>query len=170
MISNGFVSLKDSDELIWVKILCDTGASESFILESVLPFSSTSSSGRSMLVWGIDLTTFEVPLHRVMFYSELVEGELEFGICPALPVDDVHVILGNNYAVGRVWHSNPVSVVSSPQLRSEADGCSEQFPDEFAASAVTRSATRAVAEAKQVKVAAVKTRFALPDFPLNLSY
>ena len=28
----------------------------------------------------------------------------------------------------------------------------------------------AVAEAKQVKVAAEKTRFALPDFPLNLSY
>ena len=36
--------------------------------------------------------------------------------------------------------------------------------------AVTRSATCAVAEAKQVKVAAEKTRFALPDFLLNLSY
>ena len=34
-ISSGFVSLKDSDDLIPVKILRDTGASESFILESV---------------------------------------------------------------------------------------------------------------------------------------
>ena len=62
-ISSGFVSLKDGDDLIPVKILRDTGASESFILESVLPFSSTSSSGRSLLVRGIDLTAFEVPLH-----------------------------------------------------------------------------------------------------------
>ena len=101
MISNGFVSLKDSNELIQVKILRDTGASEFLILESVLPFSSTSSSGRSLLVRGIDLTTFEVPLHRVMLYSESVEEELELGIRPAIPVDDVHVILGNNYTGGR---------------------------------------------------------------------
>ena len=53
--------------------------------------SSTSSSGRSLLVRGIDLTTFEVP--RVMLHSELVEGKPELGIRPALPVDDVHVIL-----------------------------------------------------------------------------
>ena len=59
---------------------------------------------------------------------------------------------------------------SSPQLRDETDDCSEQFPDVFAACAVTRSATRAAADAKQLKVAAEKTRFALPDFPLNLSY
>ena len=134
-VSSGFVSLKDGDDLIPVKILRDTGASESFILESVLPFSPTSSSGRSLLVRGIDLTTFEVPLHRVMLFSELVEGELELGIRPALPVDDVHVILGNNYAGGAVWRSNPVSVVSSsPQLRVETAD-SEQFPDVFAACA-----------------------------------
>ena len=138
-------------------------------MESVLPFPSHSSSGRSRLVRGIDLTTFEVPLHRVMLYSKSVEEELELGIRPALHVYDVHVILGNNYARGRVWQSNPV-VSSSPQLRNETDDCSKQFPDMFAACAVTRSATRAVAEAKQVKLAAEKTRFALPDFPLNLSY
>ena len=97
------VSLKGSDELIHVKILCDTGASESFILESVLLFSSTSSAGRSLLVCGIDLNTFEVPLHRIMLHPELVEGEVEMGIRPALPVDSVQVILGNNYAGGRVW-------------------------------------------------------------------
>jgi hypothetical protein len=105
-----------------------------------------------------------------MLFSELVEGELELGIRPALPVDDVHVILGNNYAGGAVWRSNPVSVVSSsPQLRVETAD-SEQFPDVFAACAVTRSATRAGADAVQLKVPAEKTRFALPDFPLNLSY
>ena len=170
-ISKGFVFLKDSGELIPVKILRDTGASESFILESVLPFSSASSSERSLLVRGIDLSTFEVPLHTVMLCSELVEGELELGVRPALPVDGVHVILGNNYAGGRVWQTNPVSVVPpSPQVRVDSGGCSEQFPGVFPACAVTRSATRAAAEAKQVKGPAEKTRFALPDFPLSLSH
>lgn len=37
-ISDGFVSLLGSEKQIPVKILRDTGASESFILDSVLPF------------------------------------------------------------------------------------------------------------------------------------
>ena len=62
-------------------------------------------------------------------------------------------------------------VVSTfPQLKDESDDCSKQFPDVFAACDVTRSATPAMAEAKPVKVAAEKTRFALPDFPLNISH
>ena len=137
-ISNGFLSLKNSVEFIHSEILRDTGASEALVLESVLPFSSTSSSGRSLLVGRIDVTTSEVPLHRVMLYSGSVEGELELGIRPALPVDDVHVIIGNNCAGGRVVQSHPVSVLSSPpQLRDEPDDCSAQFPDVFAACAVT---------------------------------
>ena len=60
-------------------------------------------------------------------------------------------------------------VLSSPQ-RDETDDCSKQFPDVFAACAVTRSATRATAEPKQAKVTAERSRFALPNFPLNLSY
>ena len=36
-------------------------------------------------------------------------------------------------------------VSSSPRLRNKTDDCSEQFPDVFAAGAVTCSATRAVA-------------------------
>lgn len=60
-------------------------------------------------------------------------------------------------------------MLSSPQ-RDETVDCSKQFPDVFAACAVTHSATHAAAESKQAKVAAEKSRFALPDFPLNLSY
>ena len=106
-ISDGFVSLIGSAEKIPVKILRDTGASESFILESLLPFSSKSSTGKSRLVRGIDLRTFEVPLHRVFLFSELVQGEVELGVRSALPVCGVSVILGNNLAGGRVWQNIP---------------------------------------------------------------
>ena len=84
-ISDGFVSLIGSAEKIPVKILHDTGASESFILES-LPFSLKSSTGKSRLVRGIVLRTFEFPLHWVFLFSELVQGEVELGVRSALPV------------------------------------------------------------------------------------
>ena len=121
---------------------------------------------------GIDLSTFEVPLHRVVLYSELVEGEVELGVRPALPVDGVSLILGNNLAGGRVWQSSPIPVVTdSPQLRNEPDDCLKELPQVFAACAVTRAASRAAAgDALEVKATAEKTRFALPDFPLTLSH
>lgn len=55
------------------KILRDTGASESFILESTLPFSSASSLGKTVLVQGIAFTTMSIPLHKVVLQSELVK-------------------------------------------------------------------------------------------------
>lgn len=71
-VTEGFVSLPGGAEYVPVKVLCDTGASESFILESILPFSTASSLGKSVLVQGIALTCMSVPLHKVVLQSELV--------------------------------------------------------------------------------------------------
>ena len=71
---------------------------------------------------------------------------------------------GNNYAGGRVWQEKPVPLVLSSPQRDETDDCSKQFPDVFAACAVTRSVTRAAAEPTQAKVTAEKSRFALQIF------
>lgn len=35
--TDGSVSLPDSDEMVPVRILCDTGAGQSFLLEGLLP-------------------------------------------------------------------------------------------------------------------------------------
>lgn len=51
-ITDGFVSMvgqKNSDEKVPVKILRETGASETFILESILSFSESSSTGNDVL-------------------------------------------------------------------------------------------------------------------------
>ncbi len=53
-ITEGRVSLVGEKE-IPVKILRDTGSMDSFILESVLPFSSQSHTGESVLIRGIGL-------------------------------------------------------------------------------------------------------------------
>lgn len=65
-ITDGFVSLVGSADKVAVKILRDTRASESFILESILPFSPQSSTGCSVLIKGIGLQTFSAPLHRLV--------------------------------------------------------------------------------------------------------
>lgn len=63
---SGFVSLPEGDK-IPVKILRDTGASASFILESVLPFSKETFTGDSLLICGIGLTKMSVPLSSPRF-------------------------------------------------------------------------------------------------------
>ena len=53
--SDGFVSLNsDSAQSTPIKILRDTGASQSLILADTLPFSEKSSSGTSVLIQGVE--------------------------------------------------------------------------------------------------------------------
>jgi len=49
-VSKGFVHLKGSKEKVTISMLRDTGAMQSFILDSVLPFSDKSSAGVSVLL------------------------------------------------------------------------------------------------------------------------
>ena len=65
-ITDGFFSLVGGGVQVLVKILRDTGASETFVLQSVLPFSPVSDTGTRILVCGIGLNTFAVPLHRLV--------------------------------------------------------------------------------------------------------
>ncbi|XP_039531236.1 uncharacterized protein LOC120481582 [Pimephales promelas] len=129
-ISYGHVSLVGKETNVPVTILRDTGASESFILQDVLPFSSVSDTETSVLIRGIGLNILSVPLHKIRLSSELVNGEVVVGVRPSLPVEGVDIILGNNLAGGRVW---PVTfsppVVSSFPLPGP-DESNKSFPQE----------------------------------------
>ena len=85
-VMDGHVSLVGSDVVVPVKILRDTGALDSFIVESVLPFSSESDTGTCVLVRGMGLNILSVPLHNMTFFSDLVNGDVTLGIRPSLPV------------------------------------------------------------------------------------
>lgn len=69
-----------------VKILRDPGAIDSFLLDSVLPFSTETQSGTSLgvqyevCVWQF----FSVPKHRLTLFSDLVQGEVGKGGTPCL--------------------------------------------------------------------------------------
>ncbi|KAL2086041.1 hypothetical protein ACEWY4_017100 [Coilia grayii] len=84
-ISDGFVSLPGCTDVIPVKMLRDTGSSESFILRSVLPFNVHSNTGSSVSVRGFGSSAFSVPLHKVNLQSPLVTRVVSLGVCSSLP-------------------------------------------------------------------------------------
>ena len=72
-LSNRFVSLNsDYAQSTPIKILRDTGASQSLILADTLPFSEKTSSGTSVLIQGVECGFVNVPLHNIYLSSDLV--------------------------------------------------------------------------------------------------
>ena len=143
-ISDGVVSLVGGDEKVPIKILRDTGAVDSFILESVLPFSKQSDTGSCVMVCGMGLVPFSSPLHKVALACGLVEGDVVVGVRPQLPVEGVHMILGNDLARGKVWadgQPNRVMQSLTPPGDLSSDS-SSMFPEIFPVCAVTRAASR----------------------------
>ena len=65
-LSDGSVSLNsDFAQSTPIKILRDTGASQSLILADTLPFSEKTSSGTSVLIQGVECGFINVPLHNI---------------------------------------------------------------------------------------------------------
>ena len=145
-VSDGFVSLPGSNTKVAVKILRDTGAKDSFVLDSVLGFSPDTDTGNCVLVQGMGLTTLCVPLHKVNLSCSLVVGDVHLGLRPALPIDGIDVILGNDLAGNRVWADGFPPIKPRPVIE-ERENCEQEFPEVFTACAVTRAVTRARADA-----------------------
>lgn len=141
-VSDGFVALQGSDCKVPVKILRDTGARDSFILASVLPFSPDSDTGECVLVQGMGLVTLCAPLHKATLSCGLVNGDIQIGVRPALPIDGIDVILGNDLAGNRVW-ADGVPPAEPNIMVDETDDGEKEFPDVFVSCAVTRAMSKA---------------------------
>ncbi len=102
-LMSGFVSLSADSEVRPITILRDTGAAQSIILDSVLPFSAVTYTGSDVLVRGIELGCVKLPLHTVCLTSDLVSGVVELGVRSELPVEGVSFVLGNDLAGGKVF-------------------------------------------------------------------
>ena len=99
-VTDGFVTLLGNHtERIPIRILRDTGASQSFILENVLPFGVDSYTGSRAIVQGLEMGAVSVPLHHVTLFSGLVTGNVTVGIRPSLPVKGISMLLGNELVV-----------------------------------------------------------------------
>ena len=144
-ISEGVVSLVgDENSSQKVKILRDTGATQSLMLDSVLPLTENSFTGANVLISGVEMGVLEVPLHEVNIKSSLINGNIVIGMRPSLPVEGISLILGNDLAGERVM-VDP-RVVEKPRDNEKTERLAEKFPGIFPASVVTRS-TKAKKEA-----------------------
>ena len=137
-ISEGVVSLVgDENSSQKVKILRDTGATQSLMLDSVLPLTENSFTGANVLISGVEMGVLEVPLHEVNIKSSLINGNIVIGMRPSLPVEGISLILGNDLAGERVM-VDP-RVVETPRDDEKTERLAEKFPGIFPASVVTRS-------------------------------
>ena len=137
-LSDGFVSLNsDSAQSTPIKILRDTGASQSLILADTLPFSEKSSSGTSVLIQGVECGFVNVPLHNIYLFSDLVKGPVAEGIKPSLPFKGIHLLLGNDLAGDKVV-VNPL-LTSTPCVDQPPDPIEQEIPDLYPSCAVTRA-------------------------------
>ena len=159
-VSEGFVSLSEtSTSPVPIRILRDTGASQSLLLEDTLPFCDESATGDFNLIQGIEGRIMSVPLHSVFLKSDFVTGQVRVGLRSSLPVKGVSLLLGNDLAGGKVVPSVQLSLKPS----------TDELPfdsDIFPACAVTRAmAKKAQDEEDHVQKSTLSRR----DFDKNSS-
>ena len=77
-----------------IVVLRDTGASQSLMLESVLPFGCQSDTGMTVLLQGVELNILNVLLHEVFSKSNLITGPVVVGVRPSLPCEESESYLG----------------------------------------------------------------------------
>lgn len=156
-LMEGFISVSGKPtERVRVKMLRDTGTTQSFVVAGVLPFSEQTSCGSNVLVQGIEMGLVKVPLHQVHLQSELCTGFVKVGVRDCLPVNGVEFILGNDSAGGKVFPM--LEVFDKPVLPDHTDELSEIYPETFPACVVTR------AQARQMDADDLSTSFMVPIF------
>ena len=141
-IHEGSVSLSsDMSNSRSIKVLRDTGASQSLLLSDTLSFSELSTVGASVLIRGINCSEYSpVPLHTVYLMSSLVTRPVKVGIQPSIPFEGVHLILGNDLAGDKVV-VNAVAI-EKPYLEQSPDPVEKEIPGLYPACAVTQAMSK----------------------------
>ncbi len=102
-------------------------------------FSAQSSCNSDVLVQGIELGVFRVPLHTVYLHSNIVTCSVKVAVRNKLPVKGISLILGNDLAGSKVVCLPVVTEVPSVD---ENDVLSKTFPNVFLSCVVTCAQAR----------------------------
>uniref|UniRef100_A0A3B3BUU0 Gypsy retrotransposon integrase-like protein 1 n=1 Tax=Oryzias melastigma TaxID=30732 RepID=A0A3B3BUU0_ORYME len=138
-ISTGTVSLTAETAVHHpIRILRDTGGSQSIIRDDVLSFTKASSCGSSVMIQGVGVNLVSAPLHTVYLESPLVTGLVKVAVLPTLPIEGVDLLLGNDLAGGKV---TPVpELVNSPTISNVQDDMTHVYL--FPSCVVTRAQSK----------------------------
>ena len=148
-ISEGYVSLRNGHG-VPIQILRDIGATQSLLVEGILPLSEETVTGDQVLIQGVELGIVSVPLHSIHLESDLITGDVVVGLRPTLPMAGVSLILGNDLAGEKVMPE--LLVISDPMIVNEADNDIETNAHVFPSCAVTRAKARELKDHEEIMV------------------
>ena len=131
-----------------IRVLRDTGVSQSILLEGVLPLSESTYTGSNVLLQGVELGVLSVPLHIVHLSTQLVCGPVMIGVRPSLPVPGISLLLGNHLAGDKVMVNPCVS--PNPQVSTVQEDIEQHVPGLFPSCAVTRAMARKENEQRSI--------------------
>lgn len=123
-----FISLTGAGPKVLVTILSDSAASQSVLLEGVLPVSEESSVNAHALGRGFGMQWVGVPLHFIHLDCDLVKGCIVVGVSTEVPIECVAFILGNDLAGGKVLLNPEVTVIPLPEQSGELE---QEYPGVF---------------------------------------
>ena len=145
-VSVGSVSLVDRiSTSVPVKILRDTGATQTLMSKHTLPFGTSSATGKSIVIQGIDGGFKKVPLHLVNLVSDVVSGSVVVGVLNTLPVKGVSMLLGNDLAGGKVI-AEPDVVMEPVTSAAENDKFEEEISNVIPSCGVTQAQASTMAK------------------------
>ena len=102
-ISNGYVHpVDDATKRVEIKILRDTGATQSLMVKNDMPRESETATGERVVIQGVGGNVVSVPLHQISLDSEIVCGTVIVGVVDSLPMQGISMLLGNDLAGERV--------------------------------------------------------------------
>ncbi|KAJ8047942.1 hypothetical protein HOLleu_00064 [Holothuria leucospilota] len=161
-VSEGFISLdgNSAHPPVKIKILRDTGANQSLLLDGILPLSDSTSTGANVLIQGVECGFISVPLHKINLKSDLVSGSVIVGVRPTLPVKGVSLLLGNDLAGGKVV-ANAI-LTDKPCDYNNTEQLEKEFPNLFPACAVTRAMSQKLAVDDNLKHPPSKSEDTVP--------
>lgn len=91
-----------------------------------------------------------------------MNGDIKIGVRPALLIDDVDIILGNDLAGNRVWADGSPPAEPSKDITDPVD-CEKEFPDVFVSCAVARAMSKVNSCSSDCKDEDDMTHLHVPD-------
>jgi len=122
-----------------IVILRDTAASQSLLLEGVLPLAGKTSDA-NVGIAGVECGHLIAPLYKVHLKSHFFDKDVAVGVVPKLPIGGVSFILANDLAGEKVFAKpqTNVAILSTPDL-NDGEQLAEDDMGVFPACAVTRA-------------------------------
>ena len=150
-ISEVFISPDgDSAKVTPVRILRDTGSSQSLLLKDVIPLSTKTFTGSDALIQDVECGFLNVPLHVVNLKSDVVNGPVTVGVMHSLLETGVHLLFGNDLAEDKVVVN--LLVTANPSL-DHIDAIEIEIPDSYPGCEVTRDiAKKAVSNEVEISL------------------